>query len=45
MSPPLMLQAFSDLGLRCFAEQCRHWQVMVEIELARRNQGNRAAQN
>jgi hypothetical protein len=31
-----MLQAFSDLGLRCFAEQCRHWQAMVEFELERR---------
>jgi len=31
-----MLKAFSDLGLRCFAEQCRHWQAMVEFELERR---------
>jgi hypothetical protein len=31
-----MLKAFSDLGLRCFAEQCRHWQLMVEFELERR---------
>jgi len=31
-----MLRAFSDIGLRCFAEQCRHWQPMVEFELERR---------
>jgi hypothetical protein len=31
-----MLQSYSDFGLRCLAEQCRHWQVMAEIELERR---------
>jgi hypothetical protein len=31
-----MLQSYSDFGLRCFAEQCRHWQVMAEIEKERR---------
>jgi len=39
-----MLQNYTDIGLRNFAEQCRHWQAMAEIELERRNQGNRAAQ-
>jgi hypothetical protein len=39
-----MLQNYTDIGLRCFAEQCRHWQAMAEIELERRNQGNRSAQ-
>src|SRR5262245_24888968 len=34
--PPIeLLQAFSDVGLRFLAEQCRHWQVMAEIELGR----------
>jgi len=40
-----MLQNYTDIGLRNFAEQCRHWQAMAEIELERRNQGNRSAQN
>ena len=40
-----MLQNYTDFGLRCFAEQCRRWQAMAEIELERRNQGNRPAQN
>jgi hypothetical protein len=31
-----MLQNYTDFGLRCFAEQCRHWQAMAEIELERR---------
>ena len=31
-----MLQNYTDFGLRCFAEQCRHWQVMAEIVLERR---------
>ena len=31
-----MLQNYTDVGQRCFAEQCRHWQVMAEIELDRR---------
>jgi len=39
-----MLQNYTDFGLRCFAEQCRHWQAMAEIELERRN-GNHAAQS
>ena len=39
-----MLQNYTDVGLRNFAEQCRHWQAMAEIELERRN-GNPAAQN
>jgi len=38
-----MLQNYTDVGLRNFAEQCRHWQAMAEIELERRNQGNRSA--
>ena len=40
-----MLQNYTDVGLRCFAEQCRHWRKMAKIELERRNQGNRAVQN
>ena len=32
-----MLQTFSDYGLLYFAEQCRHWRKMAEIELERRN--------
>jgi len=39
-----MLQKYTDFGLRCFAEQCRYWQAMAEIELEGRNQGNRTAQ-
>jgi hypothetical protein len=31
-----MLQSYSDFGLRCLVEQCRHWQAMAEIELERR---------
>jgi hypothetical protein len=31
-----MLQNYTDVGLRNFGEQCRHWQVMAEIELDRR---------
>jgi hypothetical protein len=31
-----MLQNYTDIGLRCFVEQCRHWQAMAEIELGRR---------
>ena len=31
-----MLQNYTDVGLRNFAEQCRHWQAMAEIELERR---------
>jgi len=31
-----MLQNYSVFGLRCLVEQCRHWQVMAEIELERR---------
>src|SRR5262249_51863135 len=33
-----MLQNYTDIGLRCFAEQSRHWQAMAEIELERRKE-------
>jgi hypothetical protein len=36
-----MLQSYTDVGLQCFAEQCRHWQAMAEIELERRNHSSR----
>jgi hypothetical protein len=36
-----MLQGYTDFGLQCFAEQCRHWQAMAEIELERRISANR----
>ena len=39
------LQNYTDVGLRNFAEQCRHWRKMAQIELERRSQRNRAAQN
>jgi hypothetical protein len=28
-----MLQYHADIGLRNFAEQCRRWQAMAEVEL------------
>jgi hypothetical protein len=31
-----MLQSYSDFGLRCLVEECRHWQAMAEIEQERR---------
>ena len=36
-----MLQNYTDVGLRNFAEQCRHWQAMAEIELERRRSEGR----
>jgi hypothetical protein len=36
-----MLQNYTDVGLRNFAEQCRHWQAMAEIELERRKMEGR----
>jgi hypothetical protein len=36
-----MLQNYTDVGLRNFAEQCRHCQVMAEIEIERTKSGGR----
>jgi hypothetical protein len=32
---------YTNFGLRVSAEQCRHWQVMAEIELERRKSEGR----